>query len=698
MKTGPEQKSGKLPEILAPAGHMESFFAAVENGADSVYLGLKELSARASAVNFTLEELARLIPYAREKRVSIFVALNSLVTAPQFPGILDVLQSLSDLQVDALIVQDPGVIFLARRMFPNLKLHASTLMTIHNSAGVRQMQRMGVSRVVLARELSLDEIGRIRAATGAELEIFVHGALCFSYSGLCLTSSFRGGHSGLQGRCVQPCRLQFRQGRKTGYFLSCNDFSALPLVPELKKLGLAALKIEGRMKPADYVGRVVRAYRLVLDADEAHAPEAVRQGLEWIAETPSRRLVSGYLEKNFNDTVLTPHLSGSSGLWVGTVKKVVQDGALVSLRRGLKPGDRLRPESRGGKEETAFKVAWIASPDGKRLESGAAGAVVLVGGKGDLKAGDRLFRIASDKAGIPANVANRLRKVKPLQYRRTCADPAAGVRLVDEAGPAGRGARPEESLIIKVGTFHHLAEAFKLTSHRVLLTASRSNLERMAKQRLPQGQKSRLAWSLPPLIMEKSDLEYYARAVKWFVGKGFALWELNNWGHFDLFGDRQGLGLVAGPRFNLRNAVALAAVAEEGARWSVLSPEITFKELQALGRTPAASQAVVSVYSRPALFTSRLTPKLEEGKPFSTPRGDVYVMERKQDGVRIYTDHPVCWFDRLPQLREAGYRHFLIDISQGPDEKLRDLQRLVSGFRRSKSDGPCHLFNFDREP
>lgn len=696
MESG--KRNDRIPELLAPAGHMEGFFAAVDNGADSIYLGLKQLSARASAVNFSLDELARLVPYAHARRVSVFVALNSLVTASELSGIPDVLQSLADLQVDALIVQDPGIIHLARRLFPSLRLHASTLTTIHNSAGVRQMQRMGVSRVVLARELSLDEIARIRASTGAELEIFVHGALCFSYSGLCLTSSFRGGHSGLRGRCVQPCRLQFRQGRKTGYFLSCNDFSALPFVPELKKLGLAALKIEGRMKPADYVSRVVKAYRLVLDADEAHTSEAVREGMQWIAEAPSRRLVSGFLEKNFNETVLTPHRSGSSGLWIGTVKKISQDGAHVSLRRELKAGDRLRPESKEGREESIFRVTGIAALAGTRLVAAEPGDVVVVSGRGGLKAGDRLFRIASDGGGAHTTVPNRLKNVKPLTYRKTFPGIAEEAKALLGLQGIDRPGRQEESLSIKTGALHHMAEAFKSNPWRVLLTATRTNLERMARQRLPKAQKSRFVWSLPPLISEKSDLEYYARAVNWFVDKGFLLWELNNWGHFDLFAERQGPGFIAGSRFNLRNGAALAAMAQEGCRWSVLSPEITFKELQVLGRVPLHSQPIVGVYSWPPLFTSRLTPKLEEGKPFSTSRGDVYTMERKSDGTRVYADHPVCWFDRLSRLREAGHRHFLIDISEAPDEKALELHKLILGFRRSRFEGTCHPFNFDREP
>ena len=206
------------PEILAPAGNIESFFAAVQNGADSIYLSLKKFGARAMASNFSMEELSTIIPFAHGRGLRIYVALNSQIAADELPEVLDTLNCLATLGPDALIVQDAGIFHLVRRHFPSLRLHASTLAGVHNSAGVKALQKMGADRVILARELSLGEIERICSGTEAELEIFIHGALCYSYSGSCLASSFRGGRSGLRGECVQPCRLKFRQGEKGGFF------------------------------------------------------------------------------------------------------------------------------------------------------------------------------------------------------------------------------------------------------------------------------------------------------------------------------------------------------------------------------------------------------------------------------------------------------------------------------------------------
>ncbi|HEC67422.1 MAG TPA: U32 family peptidase, partial [Candidatus Desulfofervidus auxilii] len=182
-------------EILAPAGNFEAFFAAIEKGADAVYVGIKGFSARAYARNFSLKELNFLVAFAHQKGKKVFVALNSLIKENEWPEIIKIALALNQIKPDALIIQDLGIFWLFKNKFPHLPLHASTLMNCHNLTGVKKLAEMGFRRVVLARELTLDEITTIKKNTSVELEIFVHGALCFSYSGLCLASSYIGGQS-----------------------------------------------------------------------------------------------------------------------------------------------------------------------------------------------------------------------------------------------------------------------------------------------------------------------------------------------------------------------------------------------------------------------------------------------------------------------------------------------------------------------
>lgn len=685
-----------LPELLAPAGHLEGFHAALENGADAVYLGLKRFSARAAATNFTLDDLTFLVPYAHRRGAAVYVALNSAVAAPELPGILDLLQSLSDLRVDGLIVQDAGVFHLARRFFPDLPLHGSTLMAVHNSAGVNQLERMGARRVVLARELTLEEVEKIASGTRLELELFVHGALCFSYSGMCLASSFRGGHSGLRGECVQPCRLRFRQGRNEGFFLSCNDLCTLDFIPRLKRMRLAGLKIEGRMKQADYIGLVVRAYRSVLDAPTGSERDAIAGAREMLAESPSRRLTAGYLAGDFNAEVLTPHRSGSSGLWVGTVKEVSGRQILVAFRRDILPGDRLRPESRGGRERDAFTVPQVLPAVQFAGRKRGGGNEIVLQVDGDFQKGDRLFRIGGKTKSV-SDIWQRIRREIP--ERTAYARRFSGDGDAWKDGPPGpAGARSEDdTLVLKIGTFQELAKAFQMPAKWVMLTATRHNLERMAKQRLDDSRKRRFVWAIPSLLTEK-DIEYYRPAVKWFIEKRFLAWEVNNWGSFELLPDRKPLRLFAGYRFNLRNRAALAAMKEEGCFRAALSLEITREELEDLGRDPYSALSIVPVHAWPPLFVSRLTPRLSEEKPFLTPRKEAYFFRKSGGVTHIYADRPVNWFGKLSFLRSAGYRSFMVDLSDGPLDAGRDMESLLRDFRQARTPERASSFNFDRHP
>jgi len=231
-------------EILAPAGSYESLTAALRAGADAVYLGLEQFSARGAAANFNREQLAQAVADCHERGVKVHVALNTLIKDEERAALYDALRSICAVGVDAVIVQDLAVAAMVRACAPTLPLHASTQMTVHNLSGVRALERLGFSRVVLARELTLDEIAYITKNTALEVEVFIHGALCMSASGMCYLSSLLGQRSGNRGLCAQPCRLNFRcNGRE--HALSLKDLSAIPYLLQLKEIGVASVKIEG---------------------------------------------------------------------------------------------------------------------------------------------------------------------------------------------------------------------------------------------------------------------------------------------------------------------------------------------------------------------------------------------------------------------------------------------------------------------
>lgn len=254
-------------ELLSPAGSMDALRAAVQNGADAVYLGLNVFNARRGAKNFTLEELQEAVTYCHVRGVQVHLAVNILVTDREMLEASEVIRAAARLGVDAFIVQDLGLVQLIRQLAPAIPIHASTQMSIHSLEGVLEAARLGVSRVVLARELPREEIAFICRNSPVEIEVFAHGALCMCYSGQCYLSSVIGRRSGNRGQCAQPCRMPYGFGRfeETRYPLSLKDSCLVEYLHELRAMGVRSLKIEGRMKRPEYVAVVTRIYRAVLD-------------------------------------------------------------------------------------------------------------------------------------------------------------------------------------------------------------------------------------------------------------------------------------------------------------------------------------------------------------------------------------------------------------------------------------------------
>lgn len=264
-------------ELLSPAGGMEALRAAVQNGADAVYLGEKSFSARQNAENFDKENLCDAVKYAHQRGVKVYIAMNTLVSYREIKDFVKGVENAARSGADALIIQDFGAAEAARRVCPKMPIHASTQMSAHNEKDVEYLLKRGFSRIVLARELKKSEIEKIYTNTNASLEVFVHGALCVCASGQCLMSSFIGGRSGNRGRCAQPCRQMYSAEGKNGYWLSPRDLCLLDEISDLYETGVDSLKIEGRMKNPEYVASVTGMYRKYLDEPKKAKPEDIKE-------------------------------------------------------------------------------------------------------------------------------------------------------------------------------------------------------------------------------------------------------------------------------------------------------------------------------------------------------------------------------------------------------------------------------------
>ncbi|MDY0349913.1 MAG: U32 family peptidase [Desulfobulbaceae bacterium] len=390
---------GQIPELLAPAGSFEKLAAAVHYGADAVYLAGRRFSLRARAGNFDGEELRQAVRYAHERGVKVYVTVNIFAHNVDFEGLGEYLRFLRALGVDALIIADPGILAVALRTVPELPVHLSTQANVTNAASARFWSGQGVRRLNLARELGIEEIRQIRAATAVELEVFVHGALCISYSGRCMLSSYLTGRDANRGDCAQPCRYSYRlveekrpglffpveEDERGTYIFNSRDLCLLNRLPQLIDAGVDSLKIEGRMKAVGYVGGVVRVYRAALDwlRDQvADGSDIVRLVMPEHFSREIRKLgTRGWTENFFDgppdasDMLHDRMRVAQSWVPVGIVRRA--DPLVIETRCVLSPGDRIEYLGRHLAAVDCTVVA-IAAEDGRSLERATPGERVVI--------------------------------------------------------------------------------------------------------------------------------------------------------------------------------------------------------------------------------------------------------------------------------------------------------------------------------
>lgn len=389
-----KSSSKKIPELLAPAGSFDALKAAVESGANAVYLAGENFGARAYAENFSRENLIRAVRFAHIREVAVHVTVNTIMSDDELEKFADYIKFLRRAKVDAFLVQDFGAAKIAKDLAPEISLHASTQMTIHNSEGVAALAELGFSRVVLSREMTLPELESITKNSPIETEIFIHGALCICRSGQCLMSSMIGARSGNRGRCAQPCRLPYELVDADGknflpnagkYLLSPRDLNTVELLPRFVELGIDSLKIEGRMKRPEYVAAVVGVYRRALDnfaqGKNFFVPDEDRRKL---AQIFNRDFTTAYLEKNPGKDLIGDKRPNNRGILIGRVAKVERGKIFLKLTEKIHAGDQIEIWVKTGGRVT-FTVG--------NFETRENLCVVEVANVGGVKIHDRAFKI-----------------------------------------------------------------------------------------------------------------------------------------------------------------------------------------------------------------------------------------------------------------------------------------------------------------
>ncbi|MDD3453128.1 MAG: U32 family peptidase [Bacilli bacterium] len=407
----------KKPELLAPVGNLESLYAAIEAGADAVYLGGTFFGARSYANNFDNEQLINAINYAHIYAVKVYVTVNTIIYEAEVKAFMEYIEFLHKNNVDAVIMQDLGMIDLVRKTFPNLEIHASTQMHIHNLEGVLLAQKLNISRVVLARETNIETIKNIKENCNIELEVFVHGALCICYSGQCLMSSLIGKRSGNRGTCSQPCRMKYdlisnnQKINDNNYLLSTKDLNTLENIDKLLDIGIDSLKIEGRMKRPEYVYQVISLYRQAIDSYYENKQIKIdEKELKKLSTLFNRKYTKGFLFNENNKSYVNNYRPNHMGIEIGTVIENKNNLVKIKLTDEINRLDGIRIIS---KEDVGLTLQNIII-DNVKKEKAYKNEIITIKLDKKVEIGDKVVKTTDKKIIDEINrlINNHQRKVK----------------------------------------------------------------------------------------------------------------------------------------------------------------------------------------------------------------------------------------------------------------------------------------------
>lgn len=735
-------------ELVAPVGNRENFFAAMEAGADAVYVGAPGFNARNIARDLQLEDIGAMIAYCRAEGKKIYIAANSLILERELPHVIKSLSILEKLQPDALIVQDLGIIHLVRQYFPELKLHASTLMTAHNSDTVLFLASLGCELVVLARELTLKEISAISSRCGeTRLEVFVHGAMCFSYSGLCLFSSYLGGKSGLRGKCVQPCRRAYTPltkskkgvGKKIGggYLFSMNDLSGFDALPGLLDAGVSSLKIEGRLRSAHYIKHIVRAYRTVLDCSPENRVEAVAEAESLADEAMSRKVSSGYFFSPQPAEAITPYHSGNTGIHLGrfSVIKEIGDGYICKfiLKSALAQGDRIRLHSEPSGERVAFRLRklFVAGEEQEKALAGQRVTIELPIRKWNIppRGHIEVYKVdsgltAKGHSQPPLALQSSRKQIEIHRESQSARVDSICQQVCRESGGEKNSGVEKKKIRkqqyfkknisndmplewwLKTDSIKSVQGQLPFSPNRFLLSFEKQLVGQAGQIKKYLGREARkVIWALPPLIME-NDLSRSRKQIQQLIRSGYRDFQIGHISQVGLFRNEK-VRLFANYTVNIMNSRAFDLVGEIGFDGAQLGIEM---DKDSLAETLSGYREMVrnvrvaeknnkftiglTVYGAPPLFTSRLSSShFQFEKPVLSPRQEPFIIRKKEGFTQTFAQKPFSLLPWLFELKEIGIDYVVVDISSGATGK-RELLELKERLGNTGKYGKLSTFNY----
>ncbi|MGP1444539.1 peptidase U32 family protein [Treponema sp.] len=713
-----------MVELLAPAGNPEALEAAIAEGADAVYLGLKSFNARMRSSNFAWNQFEATVDVLHKRNKKIYVTVNTVVTEDEMERLYRFLTYLNNIGPDGIIVQDLGLIQMAHKHFPKLKLHASTQLNIASAKAANAMSRWGVSRTVLARELSLEEIRTVHANTSCELEVFVHGALCVSESGLCLFSSYLGGKSANRGMCTQACRRLYTahepEGDREGYFFSPADLQLIEYIPDLIQAGVASFKIEGRMKSAEYVGTVVSAYRYVIDNWETDKKGAVETGKRILANDFARKKTGYRFKSTHAEEVLNPDQAGGTGIYLGVIDGIkkgpvqevpFKDGTravhYVQLKDGHytpEKGDSVRIHKKDDSGRESWKIqdimesksgAWLQLP----ADSGKGDSVYLLQTRAMTKRYPRLLPASLEKYRRQPN-DEALPMLTLEAGVPTLGDTNKAALTTSTTAPSVKKSLAKkpadifpEGLYVQVSSIADLHTILTDKPVRVIINLNEDTYPALVGQQSNQQQlnqqqikplpfsKREIFVSLDPFLPQEQE-PILAEQLQQLTAQGYTQFIVNNPAHISMLRNKKNF-LVAGPYLYTFNCWAVSWLQENGICAYIPPAESSQSNIETVFVPELRPQVLLPIFSYSVLFRMRFTlPKNYNFLYFSDKQGEAFRAFSTPSASFVLPDKPFSIIDRYHALQNHQFSRFLLDFSHTAIERRAYrfiLQSLRSG-------------------
>ncbi|NLC92816.1 MAG: U32 family peptidase [Treponema sp.] len=686
-------------------------------GADAVYLGLKSFNARLRTTNFAWNQFEAAVDSIHKQHKKIYVTVNTVCEENETERLYRFLAYLNEVNPDGLIVQDYAVIRMVQDYFQNLKLHASTQMNVESSNAVRLLQKEGLTRMVLARELNLEEIAKIKKETNAELEVFVHGALCVSESGLCLFSSFLGGKSANRGMCTQACRRLYSAeipgGIKQGYYFSPCDLELIDQIPSLIDAGVDSFKIEGRMKSADYVGSVVSAYRYVIDHYQEDKKGAIAAGKRILAADFARSKTSYWYNfksldegvENAGSKILNPNQAGGTGIYLGKISAIKPaDPSVIEMiaknapkdtpeeQLNIKmaifsggsydpePGDSIRLHKKDDSGRTSSKVRSVEITDDDKHWINIPGGFSI---------GDSVYLLQTK------SMSKRYPHVLPhdiSKYRRQPKDELLPILDITPIKEKELSYFPE-GIYVQVSTIQDIFSIQGINPIKVILEYnSETSYDLLNHKTVLPFAKKQVFISFDPFCSSSQE-DLLTDQINQLIEDGYKNFVANNIAHINILKDK-GVNVVAGPYLYTFNRWAVSWLENQNIGAFIMPYENSRRNLEATFDSSVRDRVLVPVFAYPTLFRMRFKlPSDYNFTYFEDKENSVFKTNSTVDGSFVMPEEPFSILDKVEYIYKSGFSRILIDFSKTKVSRSQ-IKSVLTSLTKSISLPDVSRFNW----